>query len=150
MRKSLDFAAVAVATLKGVNHSGDGEGQQEEPYDDGDLRTFLQHLDKIPPPKMYHVEVAVEGEGDEEGDTGPSVEKQHKQHCLAQHFIRAASLAMIVMVDLGRKTRHQQEVSNHNIEQEDTFVLPEFEPKEEVNDKTVICFTVAKCTLQQE
>lgn len=148
MINSLNFAAVAVAALKGSHHGGDGERQQEKPDDDGDLRRFLQHFDEIPPPEVHHVEVAVDGEGDEEGDAGSAVEEQHEEHRLARHFVLAASQAIPIMVGLGRKAGHQQEVSNHNIEQEDTFVLPELEPKEEVIDNTVICFT--KFNLQQE
>lgn len=137
MQVSLDFTAQAVAALEGGDHGGDGEGQQEKPDDDGDLRTFLQHFDEIPPPKMHHVEVAVEGEGDEEGDAGSSVEKQHEEHRLAHPFMGTASLAMVVMIGFGRKTGHQQEVSDHNVEEEDTFVLPELVPEEEVIDRTV-------------
>lgn len=38
---SLNFAAVAVTALEGLHHSGDGEGQQKKPDEDGDLRRFL-------------------------------------------------------------------------------------------------------------
>lgn len=81
---------------------------------------------------MHHIEVAIDGQGDEEGNTGSSVEEQHEEHRLADHIVLAAPQLVAVMVGLGRKTGHQQEVRNHNIEQEDTFVLPELEPKEEV------------------
>lgn len=135
MQKGLDLAPVAVAALEGLDHHGDGEGQQEQPDDDGDLRGFLQHFDKIPPPEMHHVEVAVQGEGDEEGDAGAAVEEQHEEHRLAQHFVGAAPLAVVVVVGLGRETGHQQEVSNHDVEQEDAFVLPELEPEGEVVNK---------------
>ncbi|TNN53486.1 hypothetical protein EYF80_036328 [Liparis tanakae] len=84
---------------------------------------------------MHHVEVAVQGEGDEEGDAGAAVEEQHEEHRLAQHFVGAAPLAVVVVVGLGRETGHQQEVSNHDVEQEDAFVLPELEPEGEVANK---------------
>lgn len=147
---SLNLPAVAVTALKGPHHSGDGEGQQEKPDDDGDLRRFLHDFDKVPPPKMHHIEVAIDGQGDEEGNTGPSVEKQHEEHRLTGHAVVAAPQLVMVVVGLGRETGHQQEISNHDIEQEDTFVLPELEPKEEVIDRTVICFTVVKFILHQE
>lgn len=137
MLRRLKFSSVAVAALERFQHGGDGEGQQEEPDDDGNLGGFLQHFHKISPPEMDHVEVAVEGQGDEEGDAGPSVEKQHEEQRLTHHIIPAAPQAMLVMIGLRRKAHHQQEISNHNIEEEDTFVLPEFESKEEVIHKTV-------------
>lgn len=139
MQISLNFTAVAVTALEGGHHGGDGEGQQEEPDDDRDLRRFLHYLDKVPPPEMHHVEVAIDGEGDEEGDTGSPVEEQHEEHGFAEHVVLAAPQLVAVVVGLGRKADHQQEVCNHNIEQEDTFVLPELEPKEEVNHRTIIC-----------
>lgn len=135
---------MAVAALEGFHHGGDGEGQQEEPDEDGDLRRFLQYLDEVPPPEMHHVEVAIDGEGDEEGDTGSSVEEQHEEHDFAEDRVLAAPQSVLVVVDLGRKTDHQQEVRNHNIEQEDTFVLPELEPKEEVKNRTI--FFLFHCT----
>lgn len=128
---------MAVAALKGLDHSGDGEGQQEKPDDDGDLRRLFQHFDKIPSSKMHHIEVAIDGQGDEEGDAGSSVEKQHEEHHFTHHVILAAPQVVLVMVGLGRKTSHQQEIGNHNIEQKDAFVFPEFEPREEVINKTV-------------
>lgn len=133
---SLNFAAVAVTALKGLHHSGDGEGQQKKPDEDRDLRRFLQNFDKVPPSKMDHVEVAINGQGDKEGNAGSSIEKQHEEHRLTHHIIRAVPLVVTVVVGLGRKTGHQQEISNHNIEQEDGFILPELEPIEEVVNKT--------------
>lgn len=99
---------MAVTALKGRHHGGGGEGQQEKPDDDGDLRRFLQYFDKVPPSEMYHIEVAINGQGDKEGNTGSSVEKQHEEHCLTHHVIIAAPQAMIVMVGLERKTDYQQ------------------------------------------
>lgn len=128
----LEEAAVTVAALEGLQHGGDGEGQQEQPDDDGDLRTFLQDFDKVPPPQMHHVEVAIDGQHDEEGDARPSVEEEHEVHGLADHLVGAASLVVLVMVDLDWEAGHQQEVRNHDIEQEDAFVLPELEPKREI------------------
>lgn len=125
----LDLAAVTVAALEGLQHGGDGEGHQEEPDDDGDLRSFLQDFNKVPPPEMHHAEIAIDGEHDEEGDAGPAVEEQHEVHGLAEHRVGAASLVVLVVIDLDREAGHQQEVSNHNVEQEDTFVHPELEPK---------------------
>lgn len=75
----LHLSAVTVAALEGLHHGGDGEGQQEEPDHDGDLRSLLQHFDEVPPPEMDHVEVAVEGQRDEKADAGPSVEEQHEE-----------------------------------------------------------------------
>lgn len=141
---------MAVTALKGLQHSGDGEGQQEKPDDDGDLRRFLHDFDKVPPPKVHHIEVAIDGQGYEEGNTGSPVEKQHEEHRLTGRVVLAAPQLVTVVVGLGRETGHQQEVSNHDIEQEDTFVLPELEPKEEVIDRTAICFTVVKVILHQE
>ncbi len=135
---------MTVAAFKGAHHSGDGEGQQEKPDDDGDLWSFFQHFDKIPPAKMHHIKVAIDRQGDEEGDTGTSVEKQHEEHRLAHHIILAAPQVVTVMEGLGRETGHQQEISNHDVKQEDTFVLPEFKPKEEEIDKHLFRFTIVK------
>lgn len=129
MKFGLDLAAVTVAALEAVQHGGDGEGQQQEPDDDGDLGGFLQDFDKVPSAEMHHVEIAVDGQHDEEGDAGASVEEQHEEHGLADHRVAAASLVVLVVVDLGREAGHQQEISNHDIEEEDAFVLPELEPK---------------------
>lgn len=125
----LDLAAVAVAALEGLQHGGDGEGQQQEPDDDGDLRRFLQDFDKVPPPEVHHVEIAIDGQHHQEGDAGPSVEEQHEVHGLAEHRVGAASLVVLVVVDLDREAGHQQEVSNHDVEQEDAFVPPELVPE---------------------
>lgn len=138
MIRSLNCAAVAVTALKGFHHSGDCEGQQEKPDDDRDLRRFLEDFDEISPAKMYHIEVAIDGQCDEEGNTGTSVEEQHEEHHLTHTIILTAPHMVMVMVGLGRKTSHQQEISNHDIEQEDTFVLPELEPEDEdVEDRQV-------------
>lgn len=40
------------------------------------------------------------------------------------------------MIGLGRKAGHQQEVGHHDIEEEDAFVLPELESKEEEKRRT--------------
>lgn len=146
----LNFSAVAVAALKGPEHGGDGEGQQEEPDDDGNLGGFLQHFDEIPPSEMDHAEVAIDGQGDEEGDTGPSVDKQHEEWHLTNHAVRAAPQAVLVIVGLCGKTDHQQEIGNHNVEEEDTFVLPKLESKEEVIQTTFVCFTAINFILHQE
>lgn len=138
MITGLNFAAVAVAALEGLHHSRNGEGQQEKPDDDGDLRSLLKNLDEISPPEMHHVEVAIEGQGDEEGDAGSPVKEQHEEHRLTLQIALAAPQVVLVMVGFGRETGHQQEVSNHNIEEEDTFVLPEFEPKGEVIRTVII------------
>lgn len=123
---------MAVAALKSVHHGGDGEGQQQNPDDDGDLGGFLQNPDTVPLPKMHHVEVPVEGQGDEEGDAGSSVEEQHEEHRLAHPVFIAAPESMTVVVHFDREADHQQEISHHDVEEEDAFVLPELEPKEEV------------------
>lgn len=138
---------MAVAALKGFHHGGDGEGQQQNPDDDGDLRGFLQNSDKVPPPKMHHVEVAVEGQGDEEGDAGSSVEKQHEEHRLAHPVFLAAPESLAVVVRFGREAHHQQEISHHNVEEEDAFVLPELEPKEEVSG--TVLFSCATRSAEQ-
>lgn len=138
------FPAVAVAALESGDHSGDGEGQQEEPDDDGDLRRFLQHFDKVPPPEVHHVEVAVDGQSDEEGDAGSPIEEQHEEHRLADSGVTAAPLSVKVVVSLDGEAGHQQEVSDHNVEQENAFVLPELEPEEEVTDKCLTCITVIR------
>lgn len=124
----LFLAAVAVTALKGRDHGGGGEGEQEDPDDHGYLRRLLKHFDTVSPSKMNHAEVAIEGHGDEEGDAGSSIEEEHEEHYLAEHGVLAAPQAVPVMVDLERKAAHQQEVSDHYIEQEDGFVPPELEP----------------------
>lgn len=133
MEISLEFPPVAVAALERGDHGGDGEGQQEEPDDDGDLRRLLQHFDKVPAPEMHHVEVAVDGQSDEEGDAGSPVEEEHGEHDLADHGVTAAPLSVKVVVGLDGEAGHQQEVSDHNVEQEDAFVLPELEPEKQVS-----------------
>lgn len=132
MQFCLDFAAVTVAALERLQHGGDGEGQQEKPDDDGDLRRFPQDFDKIPSPEMHHIEITVDGQHDEEGNASASVEEQHEEQGLADWRAVAASLVVLVVVDLGRKAGHQQEISNHDIEEEDAFVLPELEPKRKI------------------
>lgn len=132
MHFGLDFATVTVAAFEGLQHGGDGEGQQEKPDDDGDLRRFLQDFDKIPSPEMHHIEIAVDGQHDEEGNASASVEEQHEEQGLADWRAVAASLVVLVVVDLGRKAGHQQEISNHDIEEEDAFVLPELESKRKI------------------
>lgn len=78
---------------------------------------------------MDHFKVAIKGQSDEEGNTGPTVEKQHEEHRLADHIILAAPCALLVMIDFYWKTGHQQKISNHYVEQESAFVLPELEPE---------------------
>lgn len=130
----LHRAAVAVAALEGLEHGGDGERQQQEPDDDGDLRRFLQHFDEVPASQMHHVEVAVDGQRDEEGDAGPAVEEQHEEHGLAHGAVRAAPHVVAVVVGFDGEAGHQQEVCNHDVEEEDAFVLPELEPRDETDD----------------
>lgn len=141
---------MAVAALKGCDHSRSGEGKQEDPDDDRNLRRFLKHVDKISPSKMDHIEVAIEGHCDEEGDAGSSIEKQHEEHYLTKHSVLTAPQVVLVMMDLERKAAHQQEISNHNIEQEDCFVLPELVSKKEAGHKTFNCFTASEFALYQE
>lgn len=136
--KRLNFSSVAVAALERPEHGGDGEGQQEEPDDDGDLGRLLQHFDEVPPAEVDHVEVAIEGKCDEEGDAGSTVEEEHEEQRLAHQAGAAASHAIVVMKGLGRKTGHQQEVGHHNIEEENTFVLPELESKTEQKKKNKV------------
>lgn len=120
---------MAVAALKCVDHGGDGEGQQEEPYDQGDLRRLLKHPDAVFPSGMDDAEVAVERQGDEEGDAGSSVEEQHEEHGLTDRIVVVVPQVVLIVMDLKGKTGHQQEISHHYVEQEDTVVLPESEPK---------------------
>lgn len=141
---------MAVAALKACHHGGDGEGQQQNPDEDGDLRGFLQNSDKVPPPKMHHIEVAVEGQGDEEGDAGSSVEEQHEEHRLALPVFLAAPESVLVVVRFGREADHQQEIRHHDVEEEDAFVLPELEPKEEVSGTVLFsCATSAEQSLDK-
>lgn len=128
---------MAVAALKGCDHCRSGEGKQEDPDDDRNLRRFLKHVDKISPSKMDHIEVAIEGHCDEEGDAGSSIEKQHEEHNLTKHSVLTAPQVVLVMMDLERKAAHQQEISNHNIEQEDRFVLPELVSKKVIKQLIV-------------
>lgn len=106
VEKSLHYTAVAVAALKGLDHSGDSERQQEEPDDEGDLRRFLQNLYAVHPAEVDHVEVAIDGQDSEEGDAGSSVEKQHEQHDVTHGAILCAPQAMLVVVGLEGKTDH--------------------------------------------
>lgn len=140
MHFGLDITAVTVAALEGLQHGGDGEGQQEKPDDDGDLRRFLQDFDKIPSPKMHHIEIAVDGQHDKEGNASASVEEQHEEQGLADWRAVAASLVVLVVVDLSRKAGHQQEISNHDIEEEDAFVFPELEPKRKIKHLCKHCW----------
>lgn len=123
---------MAVTALKGLHHRGNGEGQQEKPDDDGNLRGFLQYFDKVSSPEVHHIEVAVDGQGDEKSDAGSPVEEQHEEHSLAHDGVIAAPQIMVVVVGFNGETHYQQEIGDYNVEQEDTFVLPELEPGEEV------------------
>lgn len=79
MGRRLHLSSVAVAALERRHHGGDGEGQQQDPDDDGDLGRLLQVLDNVPSAEVDHVEVPVQGQGDEESDAGSSVEEQHEE-----------------------------------------------------------------------
>lgn len=102
------------------------------------LRSFFQHFGKIPPSKMDHAEVAIDGQGDEEGNTGCSVETQNQEQCFTHNFIFALPQAFLVMVGLCGKTGHQQEISNNNIEKEETFVVPKHEAKGKVTEQLFV------------
>lgn len=128
MQVGLHLPAVAVAALEGLDHGGRGQGQQQEPNDDGDLRGLLQDLHKVPPAQVHHVEVAVDGKHDEEGDAGATVEEEHKEHGLAGHVIGAAPQLVAVVVGFEGQAGHQQEVGHHDVKEEDALVLPELEP----------------------
>lgn len=119
---------MAVAALEGLEHGGDGEGQQQEPDDDGDVGGLLEDLDKVPPAQVHHVEVAVDGQHNEESDAGATVEKEHEEHGLAGHVIVAAPQLVAVVVGFEGQAGHQQKVSNHDVKEEDALVLPELEP----------------------
>lgn len=79
---------------------------------------------------MDDTEVAIEGQSDEEGNAGASVEEQHEEHCLANSIGAAVPQVVLIVMDLEGKTSHQQEISNHYVEQENAVVLPEFESEE--------------------
>lgn len=128
MQVGLHLPAVAVATLEGLDHSRGGEGQQQEPDDDGDLRGLFQDLDKVPAAQVHHVEVAVNGKHDKKGDAGAPVEEQHEEHRLADSIVVAAPELVAVVVGFEGKADHQQEVGHHDVEEEDALVLPELEP----------------------
>lgn len=64
---------MAVAALKGLEHGGNGERQQKQPNEDGDLGRFLQGFQEILPAWVNHVEVAIDGGHSQEGDAGPPV-----------------------------------------------------------------------------
>lgn len=128
MQVGLHLPAVAVAALEGLDHGGRGQGQQQEPNDDGDLRGLLQDLDKVPPAQVHHVEVAVDGKHDEEGDAGATVEEEHEEHGLAGHVIVAAPQLVAVVVGFEGQAGHQQEVGHHDVKEEDALVLPELKP----------------------
>lgn len=126
----LHLPAVAVAALEGLDHGWGGEGQQQEPDDDGDLWGLFQDLDKVPPAQVHHVEVAVNGQHDEEGDARAPVEEEHEEHGLAGHIVIAAPQLVAVVVGFEGKAGHQQEVGHHDVEEEDALVPPELEPVE--------------------
>lgn len=64
---------VAVAALKVLEHGGNGEGQQEQPDKDGDVRRFLERLQEVLPTGMHHIKVSVDGRDRQEGDAGAAV-----------------------------------------------------------------------------
>lgn len=128
---------VAVAAVKVLQHGGDGEGQEKQPYDDRDLRRFLDGFEEILPPGMHHVEIPIYGGDGQEGDAGPSVQKQHEEHRLAHHVVGAPSLSLDVVVSFDRQTEEQEDVCQHQVEQEDIvgvgFPELEFEYEEMEN-----------------
>ena len=80
---------------------------------------------------MDHLEVAVEGQDGQEGDAGSSVEEQHEEHGLAHGPVAAAPHTMLVVVGLEWKAYNEQEISHHDVEEEDTVGPPELEPEQE-------------------
>lgn len=133
-------AFVAVAALKGLEHGGDGERQQHEPDDDWDLRRFLEGFEEILPTGVHHVEVPVDGRHRQEGDAGPSVQKQHEEHGLADDLVLAPSLSLDEVVGLDGQAEEQQNISQHQVEEEDVVGVgfPELQLEyEEVEDGRV-------------
>lgn len=128
---------MAVAALEGLEHGGDGEGQQQQPDDDRDVRRLLQDFQEVLAARVHHVEVAVDGGDGEEGDAGAAVQEQHEEHGLAHGVVLASALALDVVVRLDGQAEEQQDVSQHQVEQEHVVSVgfPELQLEyEEVQD----------------
>lgn len=80
---------------------------------------------------MDHAEVAVQGQGDEEENAGPSIEKQHEEHYAANCGIIAAPHVVQIVVNFDGETGDQQKISEDDVEEEHAVVLPEFKPEDE-------------------
>lgn len=120
-------SAQTVAAVEGADHGGGGEDQQQDPDAHTLQGRLIEGLDAVPPPQVDHAEVAVQGQQDEEDDAGAAVQEQHEEHGLADGVGLAPPQVVLEIVNLDGQTDHQQEVSNHNVEEEDALVPPEFE-----------------------
>ena len=114
---------MAVAAFKGVQHGGDGEGQQKQPDDDGDVRRLFEGLEEVLPAGPDHVEVAVDGDDSEEGDAGPAVQEHHEEHGLAGGVQDASPLPHQEVVSLEGQAEEQQDVGQHHVKQEDVVAV---------------------------
>lgn len=85
---------------------------------------------------MDDAEVAVQGQNDEEADAGPSIEEEHEVHQTANGIILTVPQIVLIVVNFNRNTDHHQKISNHNVEEEHTVILPEFVPEEETVYRT--------------
>lgn len=110
---------VTVAAVKVFEHGGDGERQQEQPYEDRDVRGLLESPEKIFPTRVDHVKVPIDGRHRQESDAGSSVQKQHEEHSFANRVILAPPLAFDEVVGLNGQAEEQENVCQHQVEQED-------------------------------
>ena len=129
--------AQAVAAVEVLQHGGDCERQKQQPDDDRDLRRLLESSEEILSTGVHHVKIPVDGSHREEGDAGPSVQKQHEEHCFAHCVIRTPPLTHDEVVRLDGQTEEQEDVSQHQVEKEDIVGVgfPELQHEyEEVDD----------------
>ena len=124
---------VAVAALEAVQHGGDGEGEQQQPDDDGDVRGLLEGLEEVLPARPDHVEVAVDGDDSEEGDAGPAVQEHHEEHGLAGDVLTTSSRPAQEVVCLEREAEEKQDVGQDHVEEADVVAvcLPKLQLEDE-------------------
>lgn len=124
---------MAVAAFKCLQHSGNGEGQQKQPDDDGDLRRLLEGFEEVLPARVDHVEVAVDGGDGEEGNAGPTVKEQHEQHGLTDRIFVTSPIPTNEVVGLEGQAEEQEDVGHNQIKKEDVVAvrLPEFQLEDE-------------------
>ena len=124
---------MTVAAFKGVQHRGNGEGQQKQPDDDGDVRRLLEGLEEVLPAWPDHVEVAVDGDDSEEGDAGPAVQEHHEEHSLTGGVLDTSPLPAQEVVCLEGQAEEQQDVGQDHVKEEDVVAVGL--PKLQLEDK---------------